>query len=306
MPIRTTGGVFTKQVLTGSLAHFVVCGADFSGAIDSYGQPVPNSAAEIIFTEISRSAYINIMNPSECNLSFALEAGRSVWDELSLTSMIRSLGTDVGADHIDCSECTVRQVPYMWGCGDSASSFLELTDTPSSYENSAGFVVAVNSTEDGLVFIPATASNAYAFVATPGQSLLSAVGSSTLNILPGTNVSITTDATSNSVTINASGGGSSDYIPVPSGSELLISTKYFVTSPGTVTLPLISGTVTAGQSVIITKKPGSTVIVSVNQLPNYIATDLGNTDAIEFDSTQELVFIASPPNQWNLQIGSRN
>src|SRR5574337_1733936 len=99
MPVRQSGGVFDEQVLTGSLSHWVVCGADFSGAINSFGQPVPGSAAEIIFVDISKSAYINIMNPNECNLSFALEEGRSTWDEISLTAMVQSLGTDVGTDH---------------------------------------------------------------------------------------------------------------------------------------------------------------------------------------------------------------
>lgn len=156
MPIRTTGGVFDEQVLTGSLAHYVVCGADFSGAINSYGQPVPYSAAEIIFTKISTGAYINIMNPNECNLSFALEADRSIWDEISLTAMIQSLGTDVGSDHIDCSVCTVKRVPYVWGaCGTGATSFLELTDTPDTYAGAIGYLVSVNNTGTGLVFTPA-------------------------------------------------------------------------------------------------------------------------------------------------------
>ena len=73
MPIRINGGVFDQEILTGSLSHWVICGADFSGAINASGQPVPNSAAEIIFINIEASGTINIMNPNNCNLSFALE-----------------------------------------------------------------------------------------------------------------------------------------------------------------------------------------------------------------------------------------
>ena len=105
MPIRTHGGVFNDQMLTGSLSHYVVCGADFSGAINSFGQPVPFSAAEIIFNRIESGAYVNIMNPNSCNLSFALEEDRSIWNEVTLTAMIQSLGPDVGVDHVDCTVC---------------------------------------------------------------------------------------------------------------------------------------------------------------------------------------------------------
>src|SRR5271165_4718145 len=99
MPSRINGGVFDQQVLTGSLAHFVVCGADFSGAYNPVTeQPVPGSAAEIILQNITKSAYVEIMNPNEVNLSFALDARRSAWDEVSLTIMVQSLGANVGVD----------------------------------------------------------------------------------------------------------------------------------------------------------------------------------------------------------------
>jgi hypothetical protein len=305
MPVRTTGGVFDEQVLTGSLAHYVVCGADFSGAMNSYGQPVPFSAAEIIFTKISEGAYINIMNPNEDNLSFALEAGRSVWDEISLTTMIQSLGNDVGTDHVDCSVCTVKRVPYIWGCGSGAESFLDLTDTPDSYAGFAGYVVTVNPAEDGLIFTPASAgANAFSFVASPSQPTITAVGSETLTLIAGTNMVITLDNTLKTATFDATGSGDNDFIPVPGGTALSISEKYFVTSAGTVTLPSLTGANTPGQSVTITKVIGITVLVDVGNPSDLIATDLGTTDQIEFDATQELVFIVSDMNTWNLQIGS--
>lgn len=307
MPIRTTGGVFDEQVLTGSLAHYVVCGANFSGAINSYGQPVPYSAAEIIFTKISEGAYINIMNPNECNLSFALEAGRSIWDEISLTAMIQSLGPDVGTDHVDCSVCNVKRVPYIWGCSDGAESFLDLTDTPDSYAGAAGLHVAVNATEDGLIFVPASAgANAFSFVASPAQPTITATGSDTLTLIAGTNMVITLDNTLKTATFDATGSATEEYIPIPGGTNLLINKKYFVTSAGTVTLPSLTGANTPGQVVTVAKKVGITVMINVGDISDLIDTDLGTTDSIEFDATQECIFIVSDANTWNLQIGSVN
>lgn len=305
MPVRQSGGVFDEQVLTGSLAHYVICGADFSGAINSYGQAVPFSAAEIIFTKISEGAYINIMNPNECNLSFALEAGRSVWDEISLTAMVQSLGTNVGVDHIDCTLCTVKRVPYVWGCGTGGvDTFLELLDTPNSYAGSAGYVVTVNPGETGLIFTPASAgSNAFSFVASPLQPTISALGSDTLTLIAGTNMVITTNALLKTVTFDATGGGL--YIPVPPATALLPDTRYYVTSSGSVTLPLGTGTLTAGTFVKVTKKPGDTVFINAIGADD-VATDLGNDTSIEFDATQECVFIFDGTSTWDLQIGSVN
>jgi len=306
MPIRTNGGVFNQQILTGSLSHWVICGADFSGAINSYGQPVPYSAAEIIFNKIEDSATINIMNPNDQNLSFALEEGRSDWDEISLTAMVQSLGTDVGADHINCSVCTVKRVPYIWGCGVEPESFLDLTDTPKSYAGAANYVVTVNSTETGLIFTPVgIVSNAFGFVASPGQPTISAVGNDTLTFIDGPNIQITTDAVAKSITIASTGGN--DYIPVPPGTALGFSLKYFVTAAGTVTLPTASGSgKPAGTSVVVTKPNTVTVFINVTGSSDIISTDLGTTNSIEFDATQEVIFVFDGANTWNLQIGSVN
>jgi hypothetical protein len=306
MPIRTSGGVFNDQMLTGSLSHYVVCGADFSGAMNSFGQPVPFSAAEIIFTKIEAGAYVNIMNPNECNLSFALEEGRSVWDEISLTAMIQSLGTDVGVDHIDCTVCVCTRVPYIWGCGTGATTFLDLTDTPNTYAGSAGYVVTVDPSETGLIFTPVgIVSNAFGFVAVPTQPTISAVGNDTLTIIPGSNIVITTNALAKTVTINATGG--TDYIPIPPGTAMSFSTKYFVTASGTVTLPHATGSgKPAGTSVIVTKPTTSIVFINSTGAPDIIATDLGNDTSIEFDATQECIFVFDGISTWNLQIGSVN
>lgn len=303
MPIRTSGGVFSSQVLTGSLVHYVVCGANFSGAIDSFGNPIPNSAAEIIFNRIQSGAYVNIMNPNECNLSFALEAGRSIWDETSLTMMVQSLGTDVGVDHINCSLCTVQEVPYVWSCGTGGSTnFLDLLDTPSTYAGSAGYVVTVNPGATGLIFTPNTGGNAFSNIAVALQPTISAIGSDTLTFIAGSNIVLTTNALAKTLKIDAT-NNSSDYVPIPPGTTLSISTRYFVTSSGTVTLPLSPG-ITAGKSIIIAKRVSDIVFVSIGTITDLIATDLGTTNLIEFDATQEIIFVFDGISTWNLQIGS--
>lgn len=309
MPVRTNGGVFNSQMLTGALAHYVVQGADFSGAIDSFGQPVPDSAAEIIFTIITASAEVEIMNPNSCNLSFALQAGRTTWDEYSLTAMIRGLGTDVGVDHVNCSLCTAKRVPYIWACGSSDVSFLNLTDTPSTYAGSAGYVVTVNPTSTGLIFTPGGGTgtvNTFSTISSLAQPSIIASGSDTLTFVAGNNISITTNATAKSIRIDSTGtGSSSDYIPVPPGTLLAISKRYFITAPGTVTLPITSG-ITAGQSVIIAKKVSDIVFVNVGAGTDIIATDLGSTNSVEFDATQEIILVYGGSSIWNLQIGSYN
>jgi len=303
MPIRTSGGVFNDQMLTGSLSHYVVCGADFSGAVNSFGQPVPFSAAEIIFNKIEAGAYVNIMNPNECNLSFALEEGRSIWTEASLTAMIQALGPDVGSDHLDLTVCVCTRVPYVWSCGTGVDTFLELLDTPDSYAGFGGYVVTVNPGETGLIFTPASAgANAFSFVASPLQPTISALGSDTLTLIAGPNMVITTNSLLKTVTYTSTAG--TDYIPIPPATAMGFSLKYFVTSSGTVTLPIGTGSgEPAGTSVIVTKKSGD--VVFVNALGgDDVATDLGNDTSIQFDATQECIFVFDGISTWNLQIGS--
>lgn len=314
MPIRTNGGVFNDQMLTGSLSHWVVRGADFSGAVDQYGQPVPFSAAEIIFKNIESGAYINIMNPNKLNLSFALEEGRSIWTAESLQSMIRGLGVDVGADHLDLSGITVDRVPYNFDVGGppGATSFLQLTDTPDSYLGSANYIVTVNPGETGLIFTPAPLgpliADAYAFVQVPTQPMLSAVGSDTLTVVPGANITITTNSTANSLIISSTGGGGGNpsFIPIPAGSTLAFNNRYFVTTAGTVTLPPINPGDAVGSAIIITKIIGIIVFVNTGDVVDEIITDIGTTDSLEFDASQELVLVVSSENTWELQIGSSN
>ncbi len=310
MPERINGGVFDEQMLTGSLRHFVLEGADFSGAVNQFGQPVPFSAAEIIFTNISRFGYINIMNPNEYNLSFALEINRSDWDGISITEMVRSLGDDVGVDHIDCSTLTCTEVPYIWdlGSGPSATSFLQLSDTPSTYAGSAGYAVTVNPGETGLIFTPNTGGNSFTHIASPAQPTISAGIDDTLTLIAGTNTTIITNAGSKSVTINST-PAPEGYIPVAPGTNLQIGKKYFVTGAGIVILPaLTSFSIPQGSAVVVTKvtgQPNPTVFVNVGNVADIIRTDLGDTDSLEYDATAELVFIVNGTT-WNLQVGSYN
>lgn len=155
MPVRTNGGVFCDQVLTGSLQHFRIVGADFTGAVDSNNMPVHGSAAEIIYNEISRRATISIMNPitNPLGMSFALETGRAGWTAAEIEVFVRSLGV-VGVDNVDVSNVTVEQVYYnLIPTGSGAATFLDLTDTPASYTGEGGKVLAVKTTEDGVEFI---------------------------------------------------------------------------------------------------------------------------------------------------------
>jgi len=302
---RTNGGVFDDQMLTGSLSHWVVTGADFSGAVDQYGQPVPFSAAEIIFKNIESGAYINIMNPNSQNLSFALEEGRSIWTAESLQEMIRGLGSDVGVDHLDLSNVIVERVPYIFGTGStSATSFLQLTDTPDSYSGAANYFVTVNPGETGLIFTQSVppGGNAYSFIEVPSQPTLTAVGSDTLTIIPGQNITITTDALANSLTI--SGPSIYSYTPITGGSLLEFNQRYFITTTGIITLPAISASTPIGSALNMTKVVGITVTINVGDVSDIINTDLGPTDSIEYDATDQLIFVVGDQNTWELQIGA--
>lgn len=302
---RVNGGVFDQQILTGDLTHWVVCGADFSGAINQNGRPAPGSAAEIIFQNITDSATVDIMNPNELNLSFALAQSTSTWDEVSLTYMVQNLGTDVGVDHVDCAVCTVKQVPYIWGCGSAgATEFIQLTDVPHSYVGAENYVVTVNSQGTGLTFTPlGVTSNSFSFISSPGQPTISAKGSDTLSLIAGSNVSLITNSVSKSVTINSTAG--TDYIPINPNTFMGFSLKYFVTAAGTVYLPHGTGSgKPSGTSVVVTKSNNITIYVNISGSGDIITTDLGSDTSIEFDATQECIFVFDGLSTWNLQIGS--
>lgn len=158
MPARIHGGVFEDQVLTGSLKHFRISGADFSGAVDANNKPILGSAAELVYSELSKRATIVIMNPianDNNGMSFALETNRADWNDSRIQEVLRSFGANVGVDHLDFTNITVLQVPYdfsMFSDG-GATAFIQLTDVPNTYAGSPGKIVAVNSTSTGLIFI---------------------------------------------------------------------------------------------------------------------------------------------------------
>lgn len=292
MPERVNGGVFNQQVITGSQRYFVIEGADFSGAFAN-GQPVAFSSAEIIFNLIGTTSYINIMNPYSNGISFALEINRSNWDADSLQVAIQSLGTDVGVDHVNCSVCTVIEVPfnfqYLAGGGGS-TAFIDLTD------------VTVPSLPNGYVQWDPTGT-VLEYTTTIPYSAIINVPPSVTKIIAGTNISISPTSGVGDVTINAT-AASDNYIPVPPGASLLQNKKYFVTSSGTVFLPNFLG-LSIGDSVIVTKSPPNTSVVYVVSAngANSILTDIGDSDSIEIDATAESLFIYNGA-AWALQIGS--
>lgn len=339
MPERIHGGVFNQQVITGSQRYFVIEGADFSGSFEN-GQPVPYSAAEIIFNVISQKGYINIMNPYDIGISFALEIGRSSWTAESLQEAIRALGDDVGVDHIDCSDCIVIEVPFNFQYLNSGGTnkFIDLVDVekpsiPNGYVlwNSTGTVLEYSTTipYTSISGSPAQVNKIIAgsnIVITPssgtGDVTISASGTLSGTIIvedegvvlgpagvlnfTGDGVTATFDGTTATVDISAGGSNETDvaYIPVAAGATLEINKRYFVTSAGTVFLPNFTS-LSAGDCVIVTKSCPNTNVVtvfSVNGLVS-IATDIGSTDSIEIDSTVEAIFVYNGTS-WNLQIGS--
>jgi hypothetical protein len=176
MPERVNGGVFNDQVLTGSLKHFRIVGANFQGAVGPTGQPISGSAAEIILTKIAQKATVVIMDPlsDPSGMSFALETNRADWSQEELQTMINSLGT-IGVDQVNVSNVTVQQVPYNLiennGSGGS-TTFIGLTDTPNTYAGQGNRLVSVNATANGLTFItppPAGATTFTALTDTPAN-----------------------------------------------------------------------------------------------------------------------------------------
>lgn len=117
MPNRVNGGVINAQMLTGSLYHYSLVGADLSGAVDLNGKPVLNSAADVIATLISVQATIAILHPSANGMSFALETTRADWDAARLQSAIRQLGDNVGVDRINLEHIVVFSNDYEFNGG---------------------------------------------------------------------------------------------------------------------------------------------------------------------------------------------
>ena len=102
---------------------------------------------------------------------------------------------------------------YTWvaagGGGGGSSTLLGLSDTPSSF-GSAGQALVVNSGADGVEFATisgGSASNSFATISVSGQDdVVAASATDTLTLVAGSNVTITTDANNDEITINASGG----------------------------------------------------------------------------------------------------
>ena len=98
--------------------------------------------------------------------------------------------------------------------GGGANTFLELSDTPSSF-GTAGQIVAVNGTGDGLIFTDDQTGtgeanqNAFSTVAVSGQTDVTADSATdTLTLAAGSNVTLTTSGNTVTIASTASGGAS--------------------------------------------------------------------------------------------------
>lgn len=147
MVTRVNGGVFDNQALTGSLCHYRILGADFSGAISDgtysipngagpnidlllgEGEPVPYSAAEEVMRIVMQLATVVITNPTDEGMFFATENTDNGWlDTEDLQQCIRDLGTNVGVDGLDLSGVTVEKVPYILGVEGETLAGLDITN----------------------------------------------------------------------------------------------------------------------------------------------------------------------------------
>ena len=127
-----------------------------------------------------------------------------------------------------------------------AQTFASLTDTPANFTGHGGKFVKVNVGENALEFVTSGSSqNAFSTIAVAGQSNVEAdsVGD-TLTLVAGTNVTITTVAGTDSVTINSTASGLTNLVddttPELGGNLSLNSNN--VTGTGTIN---ITGSLTA-------------------------------------------------------------
>lgn len=141
----------------------------------------------------------------------ALQLGTTSTTALAGDTSIPSALTDLGI-----SDGSSGQVLTTDGAGNfsfttvsgGSSTFLSLSDTPGSF-GSAGQVVVVNSTADGLEFSTAGSGgevnqNAFSNIAVSGEGTIEADSATdTLNFVNGSNISITTNPTSDTITISA-------------------------------------------------------------------------------------------------------
>ena len=121
-----------------------------------------------------------------------------------------SAGLDIGI--ISSYDDASGQIQLAVSGGGGASTFLDLTDTPTIFDGSAGKFLKVNSGETALEFTTAPTGeanqNAFTNVAVSGQTTVEADDTEdTLTFVAGSNMTITTNASGDSITFASSGGG---------------------------------------------------------------------------------------------------
>lgn len=126
----------------------------------------------------------------------------------------------IGGTNVTLSYNATNNAITINASGTGATTFLGLTDTPSTYSGAGGYLVAVNSTPNALEFIAKSSINLSSFNNDltydnyGGWSLYvnsvdrgNIASSEIVNFVAGDNVTLGYSATNNTITINATGTG---------------------------------------------------------------------------------------------------
>lgn len=187
-----------------------------------------------------------------------------------------SITTNNSSDSITITS-TVSNTTYGISAETNGSNAdIRLTGSDASTDNltlAAGSNVTITRTDASTITIAATAASVSTFstIAVAGQSNVVADGSSdTLTLVAGTNITITTDASTDTITINSSGGGASSNsfatIAVAGQSNVVADS-----STDTLTL-------SAGTGIVINTNESTDTISITNGITQFTSlTDVVNT-----------------------------
>ena len=146
---------------------------------------------------------------------------------------------------------------------------------------------------------PGSAQNIFKNVAVAGQSTVVAdINNDTLTLVAGTNVSITTDATTDSITINSTGVGTVTSVDLTAGSGISVSGGP-ITSSGSITVNntdkgsdqnIFKNVAVSGQSTVVADTNNDTLTLVAGS--NIVLTTNATTDSITIDAS--IPVIATP------------